>query len=416
MAIYEHGLYYRKEGSTPMSHLATFELYADFTLGKWKRVTKRKIAVLSSNAKCFSIEVSIRAQNRNILAKSVAPALFVLSKLSINYALSETGKDDAKKGEKMEKLQKGEEVDIDLTDPDAQAAATKIQASFRGHKAREDVKKQKDEEAAAVKIQASFRGHQARERVKEIKVSQSKEQVSENVEAVEADTLGKAADAQPEEAVPEEAGGAEESEKQEAGESDQVPDAQPGGAEVAEAQPEPDVAEAEPEPTSEAVKEESAEQDRQEEGEVADEAAGESTEAAGESTEAAEGTEEAGAGVADAQSDGAEGGEVQKVEGEAEEIDLNMNDPELQNAALKIQASFRGHKAREGVKVMKSSESLPQVDNEVASDEKADDVEQDVTEGDEEKGNDDGQESVAEGADAEQLVAEDTEDSKPSED
>lgn len=310
----------------------------------------------------------------------MAPALFVLSKLSINYALSETGKDDAKKGEKMEKLQKGEEVDIDLTDPDVQAAATKIQASFRGHKAREDVKKQKDEEAAAVKIQSSFRGHQARERVKEIKVSQSKEQVSENVEAVEADTLGKAADAQPEEAVPEEAGGAEESEKQEAGESDQVPDAQPGGAEVAEAQPEPDVAEAEPEPTSEAVKEESAEQDRQEEGEVADEAAGEeaageSTEAAGESTEAAEGAEEAGAGVGDAQSDGAEGGEVQKVEGEAEEIDLNMNDPELQNAALKIQASFRGHKAREGVKVMKSSESLPQVDNEAASDEKAGDVE-----------------------------------------
>lgn len=32
--------------------------------------------------------------------------------------------------------QRGEEVDIDLSDPELNKAATKIQATFRGHRAR----------------------------------------------------------------------------------------------------------------------------------------------------------------------------------------------------------------------------------------------------------------------------------------
>ena len=321
----------------------------------------------------------------------------------------------------MEKLQKGEEVDIDLGDPEVQAAATKIQASFRGHKAREDVKKQKDEEAAAVKIQAGFRGHKAREKVKDIKISLSQEAVSENVEAAEADMLGKDSDVQAEEAVPEEVGGAEESEKREA-----APDVQPYDAvepEV-EAEPkEPEVAESTdvPEPAAEDQGSQEAEKETVDvagEGEAGDgqvkevgeeEAAGESEDAAGKGAEAAE---EVGDGVDDAQPDGAEGG---AVEGETEQIDLDLNDPDLNNAAIKIQASFRGHKAREEVKDIKSSESLPQADNEVASEEKVDDDQAYVSEGGEHKGNN-VEESAAEGADGEPSVAEGTEDSKPSED
>lgn len=337
----------------------------------------------------------------------------------------------------MERLQKGEEVDIDLMDPEVNKAATKIQASFRGHKAREDVKKQKEEEAAAIKIQAGFRGHQARERVNEIKASQSKEVVSESAEAAEAaeaDTLGKDGIPLSEEAVAEEAGGAEGSEEQEAADAGQVPDVQPDDAEVVVAEAvskEPEVGEdaVAPEPVAEAAREESEDQERQEaeeetvdaadKGEAedvqAEEAAGEeAVEAAGKSTEVAEGAEESGGGVGDVQPDGAEGGEV---EGEAEQVDLDMNDPDLQNAALKIQASFRGFKAREEVKAMKSSESLPQADNETAApDEKTADDKQDVTEGDEDKGNDDVEESVAEGAEVEPSAAEDAVDSKPSED
>ncbi|KAL9965774.1 hypothetical protein ACROYT_G029618 [Oculina patagonica] len=291
----------------------------------------------------------------------------------------ETGKDDAKKGDQMERLQKGEEVDIDLNDPEVQLAATKIQASFRGHKVREDVKKQKDEEAAAVKIQASFRGHQAREKVKDIKASQSQEQVSESVGAAgESGKVEETPDAEP--AVSGDAEVPEEPETQEKASEDQVPDAQPDEPAAAEAEAVTQEAEAEKEePTEqdgqpdEAVAAESAEaadavdkeetEDAQAEETVTEEAAGETTDAA----EKAEDAEKPGEEAADVQADGAAGGEV---EGEAEEIDLDVNDPDLQSAVVKIQASFRGHKAREEVKAMKSSESLPQSEGEVASEEK----------------------------------------------
>merc|ERR1712181_174034 len=91
-----------------------------------------------------------------------------------------------------------EVIDIDLTDPDVEAAATKIQAGFKGHKTRkemksknekedkeekksaetkEEAKKEEEEvididltdpdvEAAATKIQAGFKGHKTRKEMK----------------------------------------------------------------------------------------------------------------------------------------------------------------------------------------------------------------------------------------------------------
>ncbi|EDO46037.1 predicted protein, partial [Nematostella vectensis] len=107
-------------------------------------------------------------------------AQYFKNQLSIR---EETGKDDAKRGENLEKLMKGEEVDIDIDDPEVQKAATKIQASFRGHKTREQIKQDKqqkdEEEAAALKIQSSFRGHKAREEVKELMKSKSRESTRE---------------------------------------------------------------------------------------------------------------------------------------------------------------------------------------------------------------------------------------------
>lgn len=249
-----------------------------------------------------------------------------------------TGKDDAKKGDQMEKLQQGEEVDIDLTDPEVHKAASKIQASFRGHKAREDVKKHKDEEAAAVKIQASFRGHQAREKVKEIKLSRSKELVSEDKKTT--DSIEKL-----EETTPEEVGQAEESTKQEP------------------------VQEPVTEVTEGADTSEPAAEDQDQDQEMKDVAEeGETNKVAGEEEEAGESAaEEAKGVVADTQVDRAEGG---LIGGEEEQVDVDLNDPELHSAAIKIQASFRGHKAREGVKSFKGSEPLAQTDNEVPLEEK----------------------------------------------
>lgn len=85
----------------------------------------------------------------------------------------ETGQDDAKKGADMEKLEREEEIDIDLDDPSTSVAATKIQAAFRGQQSRKEVKQKKEENDAATKIQAGFRGHQARKSVKEMKSKES---------------------------------------------------------------------------------------------------------------------------------------------------------------------------------------------------------------------------------------------------
>ena len=111
------------------------------------------------------------------------------------------------------------EIDIDLTDPDVEQAATKIQAGFRGIKARQEVKKMKDDkvineqteevddsklianpdididltdpktEHAATKIQAGFRGSKARQEVQKMKEEIKSALPAEQVDKVETEPL-----------------------------------------------------------------------------------------------------------------------------------------------------------------------------------------------------------------------------------
>jgi len=120
----------------------------------------------------------LREQPENIIEFS---ANYFKSQLAVR---SETGQDDARKGANMEKLERGEDIDIDLNDPSTEQAATKIQAAFRGHQSRKESRQIKQENEAAVKIQAGFRGHQTRKDLKERKSGDhgQQEEESENVE------------------------------------------------------------------------------------------------------------------------------------------------------------------------------------------------------------------------------------------
>ncbi|XP_071095775.1 enolase-phosphatase E1-like isoform X6 [Haliotis cracherodii] len=192
-----------------------------------------------------------------------------------------------------------EEVDIDLNDPDVEKAAIKIQAGFKGFKARKEVQevKSKDSEqpqekteedeiadidledpelaSAATKIQASFRGHKARKDVTEKKVED---------------------EAAPETAI------------------------KPVDEEIV------DIDLADPEVSKAALMIQAGFRGRM-----------------FRKNKKPEKTEDAPA-------------PPPAVEAQEEEIDIDLNDPEVEKAATKIQASFKGHKARKEVKALKGSE------------------------------------------------------------
>ncbi|KAL3886899.1 hypothetical protein ACJMK2_026859 [Sinanodonta woodiana] len=100
--------------------------------------------------------------------------------------------EEIEKRKKSHKDEKEEEIDIDLTDPEVEKAAVKIQAGFKGFKARQEVKDMKGKEEneakdeskesvtkldqndpelneAATRIQAGFRGHRSRKELKNVK-------------------------------------------------------------------------------------------------------------------------------------------------------------------------------------------------------------------------------------------------------
>ncbi|XP_046353038.1 abnormal spindle-like microcephaly-associated protein homolog isoform X3 [Haliotis rufescens] len=265
------------------------------------------------------------------------------------------------------KAEEEEEVDIDLNDPDVEKAAIKIQAGFKGFKARKEVQevKSKDSEqpqekteedeiadidlkdpelaSAATKIQASFRGHKARKDVTEKKAHRDQDRETEagyvDDEIVDVDLndpdVSKAAV------------------KIQAGFRGHLARKNMQNYKVEEKDPEPQTVvpevEAEtvvPEAGAEAVEDEDVVDIDLEDPEVGKAALKIQAGFRGHmsrKTMQTQQTEDAPA-------------PPPAEETQEEEIDIDLNDPEVEKAATKIQASFKGHKARKEVKALKGSE------------------------------------------------------------
>ncbi|XP_077862134.1 twitchin-like [Saccoglossus kowalevskii] len=252
------------------------------------------------------------------------------------------------------KVEVEEEIDIDLDDPEVEAAAVKIQAGFKGLKARKQIKEEKSKvvkveaseeevididlddpevEAAAVKIQAGFKGLKARRHIKEEK--------SKTVTVVET-TQDEEIDIDLDD-----------------------PDVEKAAVKIqasfkgmktrrevkAKAPEKPETPK--PEPPKSSPEEEEIDIDLDDP----------------ETEKAALKIQASFKGLKARKNLAAKKDEKQKEEpkpepappkpAEEEEIDIDLDDPETEKAALKIQAQFKGFKARKGAAAKKATEEPP---------------------------------------------------------
>ncbi|XP_046353045.1 abnormal spindle-like microcephaly-associated protein homolog isoform X8 [Haliotis rufescens] len=260
----------------------------------------------------------------------------------------------------QEKTEEDEIADIDLKDPELASAATKIQASFRGHKARKDVTEKKTEDApapppaeetqeeeididlndpevekAATKIQASFKGHKARKEVKALKGSEEDAPpAAAETKAEEEEIDIDLEDPQTEKAaimIQAQFRGFKTRKDIDTSKSETSTEAAP--AEAKQEEEEVDIDLTDPEVEKAAVKIQS----------------GFKGYKARKDIKTSEGE------TSPTKSENEEPKEEAKTE-EEEEVDIDLNDPEVEKAALKIQAGFKGFKARKDVGDVKKEE------------------------------------------------------------
>ncbi|XP_052805347.1 uncharacterized protein LOC128234843 isoform X5 [Mya arenaria] len=291
---------------------------------------------------------------------------------------------DNREPEKGGKQEEEEEVDIDLNDPDVEKAAVKIQAGFKGFKARQEIKEmkekapepapspeptktqaQEEEEvdidlndpevgAAALKIQAGFRGHQTRQQLKDKQESKQtdksppepvKEEKKEEVDIDLNDPDTEKA------ALKIQAGfkgyqtrkdlkSKKEAQTQQVSKED-VKAPSPEATE--EKKDEVDIDLKDPEVEKAAVKIQAGFKGYKTRQEI--KAKIDSSETQGEE-KADDKSEE--------KTDEAKTDADEKTEGET--VDIDLNDPEVAQAATKIQAGFKGYKTRQELKQKKDSE------------------------------------------------------------
>lgn len=197
----------------------------------------------------------------------------------VNICLTEESKEEAEKPQEKSELEdRSEKIETDQIDLRKSEAAIKIQAGFRGYKTREELKQNKEQTKAAVEIQSEKQ---------------------------------------------------EDEKKPEAQETSQAQTEKP--AEIAD---EVDINVEDPEIQDAAVK----------------------IQASFRGYKAREEVKALRTQSSHTDSKGEQEATEPEATEEGKAVDIDIDDPEVQEAALKIQASFRGYKARESVKSMKSQE------------------------------------------------------------
>ena len=301
---------------------------------------------------------------------------------------------------------KDEKIDIDLNDPDVEQAATKIQAGFKGMKARQEVTAMKDAKAdsakikeknkeeeididlndpdveqAATKIQAGFKGMKARKEVNALK--EDNKDIKEGTTEEVASTLNESSDRNlvkkevididlndpdvEDAATKIQAGfkgmktrkevsaikeGKKETERKELGEGEFNNETSTSNEVIDIDLNDPEVEEA-------ATKIQAGFKGMKARKEVA------ALKEEGENK------------ISDTNTDVRRSSEQEhnvKEKGEKEEIDIDLNDPDVEQAATKIQAGFKGMKARKEVNTMKAGGEIEAASKNVIIDKASDEV------------------------------------------
>merc|ERR1711990_357918 len=226
--------------------------------------------------------------------------------------------------EKSEVTEASEAIDIDLNDPGVEEAAVKIQAAFRGHQVRKDASADSGEAAESEPVTEEVVDQASEEAPAEpsapVEESVPDEPASEPLTETEVATTEEAAAETPAEDAPvEEAAPVESTETTEEPADEAATEVATDEASAEPATEEIDIDLNDPKTEEAAIKIQSAFRGHQVRQEMTN---GETEEVA--ATE-----------------------ETTETKNEAEEvIDIDLNDPQTEEAAVKIQAAFRGHQTR----------------------------------------------------------------------